>query len=562
MPRRLLCLASVWVACAVSFGAGCAKRHPLESNVPTTVYLAKRVRTMDAGRPTAEAFAVRDGRVLRVGTKKAVLDAVGPSAQVVEWKDAVVVPGLTDAHAHLLGLGTALSTLNLVGAKSIDEVLARAKAAGPESLQGDWLLGRGWDQNDWSGKERALPTKARLDAAFPDRPVVLTRVDGHAIWVNSAALKAAGIDRKSKDPVGGRIVRGKKGEPTGVLVDNAMALVRSKVPPLTLEQRAARLQAALRRCVEVGLTGIHDAGMELATFKQLQQWDLLALLPIRIYAMADGQGPDADAYLGQGPFQGRLLTMRAAKLLADGALGSRGAALFEPYSDEKGQSGFLLMTEEDFAARAGAFAERGFQVAVHAIGDKANAVTIDVLSELEKRKPGSRHRVEHAQVLRRGDIERLAKGGLLASMQPTHCTSDMPWAPARLGPERVKGAYAWKSLLQAGAPLAFGSDFPVEAPTVLSGLYAARTRQSASGEPQEGWLPEERLSGEETLAAFTTGAAYAAFAEKERGQLKEGMDADFVVLSADPVEDAPAALLEAKVLATVVEGRVVYQAPR
>lgn len=308
------------------------------------------------------------------------------------------------------------------------------------------------------------------------------------------------------------------------------------------------------RCVAVGLTGMHDAGMEWSAFVTLQSWDAANALKLRIYAMADGQGADSADYLKAGHFEGKLLRLRAVKFLADGALGSRGAALHAPYSDEPSQSGLLLLTREELEQKTKQFADKGFQVAIHAIGDRANTTVIDVLSALEKSRPGSRHRVEHAQILRGDDVPRFAAAGLIASFQPTHATSDMPWAAARVGEARLEYAYAWRSLLDSGAHIAFGSDFPVEDPEPLAGLYSARFRQDPSGKPEGGWHPEQRVSGEEALAAFTTGAAYAEFAEERRGTLAEGMDADFVVLSVDPVTASAAELLKAKVRATIVAG--------
>lgn len=540
-----------WLCLALALGA-CVKRVPDEK--PTIVFVARLVRTMDPSRPTAQAVAWRDGKLLAVGSKAEVLRAAGPGAVVEEFPGATIVPGLVDAHAHLAGLGRALSIVSLLDAKDEADAVARVQAAPKTAFQGDWLVGRGWDQNDWPGQR--FPTRASLDAVFPRTPVYLSRVDGHAAWVNSEALRRAGITAATKDPAGGRIVRDAQGEPTGVLVDNALDLVFAKVPKPSEDELRARLKLALETCARLGLTQVHDAGMDLATFKQLQAWDLVRALPTRLYVMADGQGDEAEQYLGLGPAAGRLVELKAVKLLADGALGSRGAALHQPYSDEPTQKGLLLLSDEDFAQRARAFAERGFQVAVHAIGDLANTRVIDVLSTLD---PKLRHRVEHAQVLTAEDVGRLAQSGLVASFQPTHATSDMPWAEARLGPERVRFAYAWRSVLDAGGRVAFGSDFPVESPNPLLGIYAARTRQDAAGNPPGGWHPEQRVTGEEALAGFTTGAAWAAFAEDRRGMLREGFDADLVVLPVDPVADEPKALLDAKVLVTVVDGIDVYR---
>ncbi|WNG43779.1 amidohydrolase [Archangium minus] len=548
-------------AVVLALGVGCARRAPEGARVETTVYVARRIRTLDEKRPDAEALAVRRGQLVAVGTKAEVLRAAGEGARVVDFGNAVVVPGLVDAHAHIAGLGRSLTVARLEEARSVEDVVRRLGEAPSTSFQGDWLIGKGWDQNGWPGKE--FPGRAELDARFPKTPVYLTRVDHHAAWVNGEALRRAGITRETPDPAGGRILRDAKGEPTGVLVDNAMDLVTRVVPAPTDEQLEARLAAALERCAQVGLTGVHDAGMDLRTFRKLQAWDMAGRLPVRVYAMADGQGEDRHTYLELGTYGGRMLEMKAVKFLLDGALGSRGAALHEPYSDAPKETGLLLMEPRELEARTWAFMERGFQVCIHAIGDRANTLVVDTLIRAAAGTGTQplRHRVEHAQILRPEDIQKLGAAGLVASVQPTHATSDMGWAEARLGAERLKGAYAWKSLKEAGAVLALGSDFPIENPDVLAGLYAARTRQDAAGKPEGGWQPQERLSGEEALEGFTVGPAWASFAEARRGRLMEGMDADFTVLSVDPVLDEPRKLVDAKVVATVVDGREVYRAP-
>ncbi len=541
------------VFAALLSSTACVKRIP--EGERTIVFVAKRVRTMDPVRPTAEAIAWRQGTILAVGSKAEVLAAAGSDAIVEQFPDSVIVPGLVDAHAHLASLGRSLSVVSLLEATGEADAAKRVSAAPASAYQGDWLIGRGWDQNDWAGQQ--YPSKASLDAAFPKTPVFLSRVDGHAAWVNGEALRRAGITAATVDPPGGRILRDAKGEPTGVLIDNAVDAVAAKIPVPSTEDVQKRLKIALETCARLGLTQVHDAGMDVRTFRQLQSWDMLGALPVRLYVMADGQGDDVAQWLGLGTFTGRHLEMKTVKLVLDGALGSRGAALHAPYTDEPTQQGLLLLTPEVFAQRAREFAERGFQVAVHAIGDRANTVTLDVLATLD---PKLRHRVEHAQILTEADVGKFAKYGIIASFQPTHATSDMPWAEARLGPERTRFAYAWKSVLNTGAHIAFGSDFPVEDPNPLLGLYAARTRQDAKGSPPGGWMPEQVLTGDEALAGFTTGAAYAAFAETRRGMLKAGFDADFVVLPVDPVSDAPTSLLGAKVQVTVVGGVDVYRA--
>jgi predicted amidohydrolase YtcJ len=546
---------AVRLVLASSLATGCA--HRVAPGPETTiVFVAKTVRTMDPQRPVAQAVAWKHGKLVAVGTEREVLAAAGPDVVVERFPDAVITPGLVDAHGHLESLGRSLSTVSLVGVGTEADAVKKVQAAPAAAFQGEWLMGRGWDQNDWPGQQ--FPTRASLDAVLPETPVFLKRIDGHAVWVNSAALKRAGITAKTPDPDGGRIVRDAKGEPTGVLIDNAIDLMDVKIPPPSDEVLRQRLKAALETCARLGLTQVHDAGIDRRTFKLLQQWDMLGVLPVRLYAMADGQGGEAEEWLGHGTFKGRLLELRAVKLYVDGALGSRGAALHAPYADEPGSKGLLLLSPEAFAHKAKAFSERGFQVAVHAIGDRANTLALDVLSTLD---PALRHRIEHAQVLRQEDVERFAKGGVIASFQPTHATSDMPWAEQRLGVERVRFAYAWRSLLDSGAHVAFGSDFPVEDPNPMLGLYAARTRQDLAGQPPGGWLPEQRVSGEEALAGFTSGAAYAAFAEDHRGQLREGFDADLLVLPVDPVSGEPKSVAAMKVLITVVNGVDVFRAP-
>jgi predicted amidohydrolase YtcJ len=523
------------------------------------IYSAQRVRTLDPDKPTAEAIAVQRDKIVAVGSSSELRSKYS-RAQVVSLPEATIVPGLVDAHAHLLGLGSSLSVVSFVGTQSLEGVLERAKNPPPSSYQGEWLIGRGWDQNGWPPGRRDFPGRQALDAIYPSTPTYFTRVDGHAAWVNSEALRRTGITASTPDPPGGRILRDSQGEPTGILVDHAMQLVSAKVPPLTDEQRQARLRAAVQHCVELGLTSMHDAGTELATFKLLQQWDSTGALPLRIYAMADGSARHA-VYPDPGSVRGRLLTLRAVKFYMDGALGSRGAALHAPYSDEPTQKGLLLTEPAEMERRAKSFMERGYQVAVHAIGDRANTLTLDVLARAasQVKANSGRHRVEHAQILRREDIPRFAQLGIIASMQPTHATSDMPWAERRVGRERMGGAYAWKSVLDAGGRLAFGSDFPVENANPLLGLYAARTRQDADGNPSGGWWPQERLDGEQALRGFTTGAAYASFSEDVRGMLRPGMDADLVALTVDPVEAPPRDLLTGKALLTVVSGQVVYR---
>ncbi len=547
---------SRWLLALALSTLGCVKRVDEYSSTRTVVFVAKTIRTLDPRHPIAQALAMRGGTLLAVGTRDEVLAQAGSDAVVETFPSSTIVPGLVDAHGHLLHLGQALLTPALQGAVTEAEAVALVKAS---AQRGDWLVGRGWDQNRWPG--HAFPTRASLDLSFPSTPVVLTRVDGHAVWLNGEALRRAGITRATRDPEGGRIVRDAGGEPTGVLVDHAIDLVH--VPAPTTEARAQALKLALETCARLGLTQVHDAGMDLETLRVLQQWDMLGALPTRVYVMVDGQdAAHADEFLGLGRSKGRRLEVRAVKLVLDGALGSRGALLGQPSADEPSTRGWSLLSPEVFDARARAFAEAGFQVAVHAIGDEAARLALDTLVALARAHPDSRPRLEHAQVLAPADLTRLAEGAVIASMQPPHATSDLAWAQERLGPERVQWAYAWHSVLQAGGHLALGSDFPIESPNPLWGLYAARTRTDQKGQPEGGWFPSQPLTGQEALEGFTTGAAFASFAEQQRGQLIAGREADFVILSVDPVDDPPRALLEASVRLTVVDGIDVYRAPR
>jgi hypothetical protein len=485
-----------------------------------------RVWTMDPARPYAEAVAWRGNRIVAVGSE-AEARAAAPRAEVLRVEGGLVVPGLTDAHGHLESLGRALTTVDLVGTRSYDEVVARVREAAARAAPGAWVRGRGWDQNDWESKE--FPHHAALSAAAPDRPVYLTRIDGHAVLVNARAMELAGVSAATLDPAGGRVLRGTDGKPTGVLIDNAVDLV--KPPEPTREERQALLRAAFQRCVSVGLTGVHDAGMEAETLEALRALDA----PVRVYAMLLA-GEDLSAPPREDG---------AVKIYADGALGSRGAWLFEDYSDDAGNRGLQLVNGVKLRAQVEHAARSGRQVAVHAIGDRANAEALDAF--LAAPVPLRRPRIEHAQVVRREDVEKFTRAGAVASMQPMHAASDMPWAPARLGPERIRGAYAWRWFLEAGVPLAFGSDFPVESPDPRLGIHAAMTAR-----------PEHALSAEEAVRAFTSGAAYARFAEDRLGRVAPGYLADFTVFASEPRNAGE--WLTVKLAYTFVDGVVRWSA--
>lgn len=502
------------------------------------------------------------GRVIAYGAAAGLRESLESRGNGVREivVDGTVMPGLIDAHGHLMGLGFSLLQADLVGTRSKEAVIDRLKDKSAGLNEGDWLLGRGWDQNDWAGK--AFPAAADLDAAFPDRPVWLNRVDGHAGWANSAALRAAGIDARTADPEGGRLLRDEQGQPSGVLVDAAMDLIETHIPKPDIALRRRALRLALATASKAGLTGVHDAGVsreDLALYRELADDQAL---PLRVYAMADGDSDALRQLCREGLYthpSGRL-SMRAVKLYADGALGSRGAALLADYSDEPGNRGLLIQSPEHLREIIDKAAACGVQPAVHAIGDRANREVLDAYAALTaKQRQALRPRIEHAQVVAMDDIPRFAELGVIASMQPTHATSDMPWAGDRVGAERLRGAYAWRRYLDRATHMAFGSDFPVENVEPIPGLYAAITRQDAEGSPEGGWLPDQRLTLVEALDAFTRGAAYAGFAENEVGTLEPGMRADFIVLSMDPHQVRGRALLQLKVRSTWLDGRKVTE---
>lgn len=524
-----------------------------------TVLTAARIHSMEADQPPVTALAWEDGRILALGTP-AELRARYPGARHVDVGEATVVPGLIDAHGHVASLGFEQMQARLAGASSLGEALQRLEDFAAGQPEG-WVLGRGWDQNLWPGQE--FPTAADLDALFPDRPVWLRRVDGHAGWANSAAM--ALVERELSgdwQPDGGRILRDAQGQPTGIFVDAAMDLVSAAMPAGDAALTTRALELGMASAVAHGLTGVHDAGVSL---RELEAYRALAdagRMPMRVHAMADGDSA-ALAHLcevGVYAHPGGRLEMRAVKLFSDGALGSRGAALLEDYSDEHDNRGLLLLTPEQMADVVVRARDCGVQVASHAIGDRGNRVVLDAYqAALGEGGDALRWRIEHAQILQPDDLPRLAELGVIASMQPTHATSDMPWAEDRIGPERVLGAYAWRRLRDSGARLALGSDFPVESVDPRLGLYSAVTRTDAHGQPLGGWHPQEKLTAYEALRGFTLDAAWAGFAEDEVGSLAPGKRADFVVLAEDPLAIDPEGLDELTILSTWVDGEAVYR---
>jgi predicted amidohydrolase YtcJ len=556
MHRPLAALTGVVVlACAI---APSARRQTPADLIVT----GGAIHTADAAAPRADAIAVRDGRFVAVGATRDVLALRGARTRVLDLAGATVIPGLQDAHGHFLGLGASLDALDLRDTTSAASIAAKVAARRAERPGERWVVGRGWDQNDWPAP--SWPTRRDLDAAAPDTPVFLVRIDGHAAWANSRALAVAGITAATPDPDGGRLLRDASGAPTGVLVDTAQHLVARHIPAPTPQDIDRQILAADREARRVGLTAVHDAGASSATIEAYRRLSRDGRLATRLYVMIDSSPATTTEWLERGPLvdPDHRVTVRAIKLYADGALGSRGALLLEDYADEPGTRGLAVTPPHRLRATAKAAADAGFQVCTHAIGDAANRAVLDLYEQLIRERPAVRDlrlRVEHAQILDAADIPRFARLGVIASMQPTHCTSDMPWAPARLGPERIaEGAYVWQSLLRSGARLASGSDFPVEPANPLIGFYAAITRQGAAGQPPGGWASDQRLTREEALRSFTVEAAWAAHAERDLGAIRTGALADFVVLSRDIMTAPPADVLRAEVRRTFIGGRQVF----
>jgi predicted amidohydrolase YtcJ len=501
------------------------------------------------------------GKILAVGSA-AEAAAKAPGARQVDLQGKTVLPGLIDAHGHVFGLGQMLTQLDLSQTTSLPDALkAIGDYARTNPGQG-WLRGRGWNQENW--KLGRFPTAADVDAVVSDRPVWFERVDGHAGWANSRALEAAGITDKTPDPAGGKIMRDAAGRATGVLVDAAKELVARVMPAYTEAEGRMALDRALGAMAKVGLTGAHDAGLGVAEDRLYRAYADQGKLTARIYGMIGGTQGDFDALAKNGPLKtyGKdMYALRAVKLYSDGALGSRGAALIAPYSDEPHSHGLLFHKTAEMDAMMKKAMARGYQVNVHAIGDAGNHQILDIYQKevAATKSAAQRHRIEHAQVVTQADIGRFKTLGIIPSMQPTHATSDKNMAESRVGPERIKGAYAWRSFLHQGSRIACGSDFPVESPNPFFGIHAAVTRQDASGQPIAGWYPNQAMSLKEAFRCFTLDAAYAGHAENSLGSLEPGKWADFIVIDQDLFKVSPYDIYKTSVLQTWVGGKAVYR---
>jgi predicted amidohydrolase YtcJ len=558
----------LWIGFALS--SACISLAPIalgQQDIPlhkTNYYLHGRIYTNDPKQPWASAIAVRDEKILCIGSIEQVLLECGGAAagsETVQLKGHFVLPGFNDAHTHLGGAARDKLALSLNGVGSVEELQKRVREAVGQHKIGEWIVGSGWDQTLWPDKK--FPSRQQLDEVSPDNPVYLVHISGHVAVANSAAFKLSEITNDTKNPQGGEIERDADGVPTGMLKEaSAMEFIGQKVPELTDEQRRHGIELVLAELARNGVTTAQDNSdwSDFLVYRDLKQEKKLTaritewlpfMAPLSELQNLRSEGGTSDPWLRTG----------AVKMVTDGALGSRTAAMITPYSDDPSTTGIMTLDTEKLKAMALERDKAGFQLAFHAIGDKANRISLDVFESLI-RVNGTRDRrdrIEHAQVVAQEDIPRFGTLKVIASMQPSHQTNDMRWAEQRVGPERIKGAYAWNSLQKAGATLAFGTDYDVEQINPLRGLYACVTRELPEGGPAGGWQPQEKLPLDDCIHSYTSGSAYAEFAEGKKGELKVGEYADFVVLSQDLTKVEPAQFLKTEVLQTVVGGRTVYQ---
>lgn len=535
-----------------SFLLACSQKD----KVDLLVYNAT-IYTVDSSFTTVEAIVIKDGKIVETGNLADLEKKYEPKERM-DMGGKFIYPGFIDAHAHFVGYGNSLQRVNLVGTESWSEVLGRTTkfAADNKIPAGQWISGRGWDQNDWTQKE--FPDRQGLDSLFPDNPVILTRIDGHAAIVNQKAIDLAGI-RAGTTLTGGEI-EVTNGRLTGILVDNAVDLVTAKIPGLTDEQFAKAVKAAENNCFAVGLTTIDDCGLGYGSVDRIKILQDKGELKMRLYIMLSDEKVNYDYLEKNGKIKTDRLNVRSIKVYGDGALGSRGACLLQPYSDKPGHYGFLLSSPEHFDSVASWISNKGYQMCTHAIGDSGNRMILKTYAKYLKGKNDLRWRIEHAQVVNKEDFDLFGTQSIIPSVQPTHATSDMYWAGDRLGTERVKGAYAYKQLLQQNGWIPLGTDFPVEDISPFKTFYAAVVRKDAKGWPEQGYQTENALTREEALRGMTIWAARANFEENEKGSLEKGKFADFVILDKDIMKINESDLLQTSVLMTFLNGEKVYQA--
>jgi predicted amidohydrolase YtcJ len=534
---------------------------------PDSIYVNGTVYTVDDKNPKAAAFAVKGDKFIKVGSDADVMALAGKRTEVVDLQGKTVLPGLIDAHLHFSGIGEARMRLDAFW-KPKQEILASVAAAYKTANKGEWIQGRGWNQEVWT--PAVFPTKEDLDKIAPDIPVYLGRTDGHAAWVNSKALEIGGITKATPNPQGGEIIRDANGEATGVLIDTARALVSKNIPPLGKERVLESLILAQEELVSNGLTGGHDAGCDLAMIDMMKGLYESGKLYVRMYQrlrIPDGSTELHEEFYAAGKQIGlydNRLTVRGIKISVDGALGSRGALMLKPYTDRPDSVGVVRVPADRLYAQVKRARQAGFQVSTHAIGDGGNRMVLDAYEKVLKEMPDADHRwrIEHAQVVTLEDIPRFAKLGVIPSMQTVHATSDKNMAENRVGPERIKGAYAWRKFLNTGVIIPNGTDAPVELVNPFHGLFAAVSRQSRDGKPAGGWYPEEKLTRAEALKSYTLWPAQAAFEEQIKGSIEEGKLADFVVIDRDYMTCGESEIKDIRALQTVIGGKSVYPVKR
>jgi predicted amidohydrolase YtcJ len=542
------------------------KARPAQDAPRSVLYLHGRIYTNDPQHPWAQAMAIRDGKIACIGAIAQVLtECAGGEAhpETVELHEKFVMPGFNDAHMHLGSAGEGMLSVRLYGAASIEELKRRVAASVATHKPGEWITGAGWDHTLWT--EKQFPNKWELDDVAPKNPVLLTHVSGHVAVANSLALKLAELNNSSPNPPGGELEHNAAGELTGMLKEGpAMGLVRDRIPDPTAEQRRRGITLVLADLAKNGVTSAQDnsAWEDFRTYKLLKDDGKLTVRITEWLHFADPLN-DLQNQRGEGGTTDPWLKTGALKFVTDGALGSRTAAMLEPYSDDAKTTGILIMEPDKLKSLAIERDKAGFQLNFHAIGDRANRVALDVFEAVAKANGprDRRDRIEHAQVVAPEDLPRFARLKVIASMQPSHQTTDMRWAESRIGPERIKGAYAWATLEKSGARLAFGTDYPVEVVSPFRGLYACVTRQLPNGTPAGGWQPQEKISLQDCIRGYTSGSAYAEFEEGKKGELKVGEYADFLILSNDLTKIQPSDYLKTEVLRTVVDGRTVYEKP-
>jgi predicted amidohydrolase YtcJ len=533
------------------------------SSLPAdTIYINGHVVTMDTKNPEVQAFAVKQGKILSIGTSEEIASAF-PEADVVDLERKTVMPGIIESHGHLLSLGQSFLELNVEGIKTPEEVVIKVKERVENTPAGEWITGWGWDEGAWA---KNYPTNQELSAISPENPVYLRGLHGFACWANDKALDVAGIDKDTPNPENGVIIKDSTtGKPTGILTNRAQDLLTQHIPPMTLTQMEKALKLALEECTRYGLTSIHEARTTTRMLEAFRSLKDKGELKSRIYVMLDWTENELiETYYQSGPIldPDHLLTIRCIKIFVDGALGSRGAAMLEPYSDAPDEKGLVVTPEEDVYRLSKRALQSGLQVAIHAIGDFANRITLNAFQRALEENPDvkdHRFRLEHAQVVALEDIPKFAPLGVVLSMQPPHATSDMPWAETRVGPERIKGAYAWRSFWDSGVHMTLNSDFPGETLDPFVGMYIAMTRQTPEGIPEGGWYPEQCLQRDEVLKAYTVEAAYSGFEEDNKGKIIPGMLADFIVISGDILRIPVKEFLNIKVEKTYLGGELIYE---